>query len=132
MSSEPPAALSSPFDAAAVIAEFDGDVEFVQKLASLIGASLPRYIDELKAAAAAAEWVQVARAAHSVRGSVGNAYATRLDGLSRAVEAIARSGGPVPPALITEFDEAASELLSEFVLWAENLSDDTVATPDRR
>jgi HPt (histidine-containing phosphotransfer) domain-containing protein len=120
----------SAFDADAVLLEFEGDVAFVRKLASLISVSVPRYLEELKAAAAAGEWLQVAKLSHAVRGSAGNACATRLGPLSLMVERSARSGEAVDASLLDEMHDAASDLLSEFALWADTLVDDDVSSHD--
>lgn len=127
-------AVASPsaFDAVAIMNAFDGDVEFVRRLATLIGASVPRYMDEMREARARGDWTSVAKAAHSIRGSVGNAYALRVDELSRAVEALARTGGPVDDSLMDEFVTEATKLLSEFVLWTEMLGDALPSFGDQR
>lgn len=132
MSKELTAEVPPAFDAVAIMNAFDGDVEFVQRLASLIAASVPRYVDEMRAARAVGDWTGVARAAHSIRGSVGNAYAIRVDELSRVVERAARAGGPVDANLMDEFETEASRLLSEFVLWTEMLGDAPPSPDDQR
>jgi len=124
MSNELIGVVAPAFDSVAIMNAFDGDVDFVRKLGSLIGASVPRYVEELRAAYARGDWTSVAKAAHSIRGSVGNAYALRVDELSRDVERIARAGGPVDASLMDEFATEATRLLSEFVLWTEMLVDD--------
>lgn len=132
MSKELTAEVPPAFDAVAIMNAFDGDVEFVQRLATLIAASVPRYVDEMRAARAGGDWTGVARAAHSIRGSVGNAYALRVDELSRVVERAARAGGPVDANLMDEFETEASRLLSEFVLWTEMLGDAPPSPDDQR
>lgn len=132
MSKDLIANASPAFDSIAIMSAFDGDVDFVRKLATLINASLPRYLDELRTASDRSDWTAVAKAAHSIRGSVGNAYALRVDELSRDVEKVARAGGPVGVDLIDEFMTEASRLLSEFVLWTEMLGDAPPSAGDQR
>ncbi len=109
------------FDAYAVLLEFDSDVVFIRRLASLLSASLPAYVADLLVAAHAGDEPRVAAVAHAIRGSVGNIYADRLAALAGLIERTTRQGTPVEPSLIAELEDAVGDLLSEFVVWAENL-----------
>ena len=120
----PPANLETApaaFDAYAVLLEFDSDVTFIRRLASLLSASLPAYVADLLVAAHAGDAPRVAAAAHALRGSVGNIYADHLAGLAGLIERTAWQGRPLDLTLVDELEEAVGNLLSEFVLWAETL-----------
>lgn len=114
-------AAPSHFDAAGVIYEFDGDVEVIRSLATLLSSAIPAYLAQLAAAADAGEQRRVAALAHTLRGSIGNIQATVLPGLTRELEHAARGGDPARPGLVEEIESEARILLSEFVLWAETL-----------
>ena len=116
------------FDAFAVLLEFNSDVDFIRRLASLLTASLPGSVADLLVAAHAGDEPRVAAAAHAIRGTVGNIYADRLAALAGLIERTARQSRPLDRLLVGELEEAAEDLLSEFVLWAENLEghDDSV------
>ncbi|MEQ1912453.1 MAG: Hpt domain-containing protein, partial [Vicinamibacterales bacterium] len=120
------------FDAYAVLLEFDSDVEFIRRLASLLSTTLPGYMADLLMAAHAGDAPRVAAAAHALRGSVGNIYADRLAGLAGVIERTTRQGRPLDPSLIDELEEAVGNLLSEFVLWAETLEGHEHAVRDSR
>lgn len=109
------------FDAYGVLLEFDSDVVFIRRLASLLGASLPAYVADLLVAAHAGDDRRIAAIAHAIRGSVGNIHADRLAALAGLIERTARQSRPLDLTLLGELEEAVEDLLSEFVLWAETL-----------
>lgn len=109
------------FDAYAVLLEFDCDVVFIRRLASLLSTSLPGYVADLRAAVHTGDANRAAAAAHALHGSVGNIYADRLATLAGLIDGTTRQGRPVDPSLVSELEEAVGDLLSEFVLWAETL-----------
>ena len=121
MPSEKLESAAAAFDAYAVLLEFDSDVEFIRRLASLLSASLPAYVADLIVAAHAGDERRVAGAAHALCGSVGNIYAERVAGVASLIERTARQGRSLDLTLVDELEEAVGNLLSEFVLWAETL-----------
>ena len=120
------------FDAYGVLLEFDSDVVFIRRLASLLSTSLPAYVADLVVAAHAGDEARIAAIAHAIRGSVGNIYADRLAALAGLIERTARQSRPLDLTLLGELEEAVEDLLSEFVLWAETLEGHEHSVRDSR
>ena len=112
---------AAAFDAYAVLLEFDSDVAFIRRLASLLSTSLPAYVADLLVAAHEGDEPRIAAIAHALRGSVGNIHADRVAGLAGFIERTTRQGRPPDLTLFGELEAAVEHLLSEFVLWAETL-----------
>ena len=120
-------------DAVAIMNAFDGDVEFVRRLATL---SLAR--------AYSARWTRCARRVLVATGSSRarpRTFHLRLgrqcpllcvDELSRAVETLAGTGGPVNRCPLMDEFVKRQKLLSEFVPWTEMLGDVLPSFGDQR
>ncbi|HEY0702971.1 MAG TPA: response regulator, partial [Candidatus Acidoferrales bacterium] len=55
-----------------ILARFDGDAELVRELAEIFLKECPKFVDEIRVAIQNADGLALQRAAHSLKGSVGN------------------------------------------------------------
>ena len=106
------------FDAEEVLKWYDDDREAIAELIGLVRNDLPRYVEGLEAAADAGDLAQVGRAAHTIKGAVGNVCALRLCAVTEALEVSARAGDAARVAMLRpEFRTAAAELLESLATW---------------
>lgn len=66
------ASIDPPFDRAAVLAHLDGDEDLMREVAELFLETCPQMMADTQAALATGDWDTVARAAHTLKGSLGN------------------------------------------------------------
>lgn len=110
--------IHEAFDPEELSRWYDNDIEAVQELVGLVQHDLPRYVQTLEAAADAGDLVAVARAAHTIKGAVGNVCALRLSGVTEAVEQSARASDAARLAsLRPEFRQSATDLLTALEAW---------------
>jgi PAS domain S-box-containing protein len=79
-------------DRASLLARFDGDGDLLAELADLFRASAPALVAEVRNAAARGDAPGLTRAAHTLRGMVGNFGAPRAVGLAQDIEDRGREG----------------------------------------
>lgn len=100
---------------------YDNDLEAIHELVGLVQRDLPRYVQTLEGAADAGDFPAVARAAHTIKGAVGNVCALRLCGVTEAVEQAARQGDPSRVAMLRPaFHQSVTELLTALDVWTRN------------
>lgn len=110
------------FDAEELGRWYDNDLEAIHELVGLVQRDLPRYVQTLEAAADTGDLTGVARAAHTIKGAVGNVCALRLCGVTEAVEQAARQGDTARvAALRPEFHHSAAALLAALDAWTRTL-----------
>jgi two-component system sensor histidine kinase/response regulator len=80
------------FDRAEALARVDGDEEFLKEIAELFLAECPRYLQEIGDALHAADAGTLGRAAHTLKGAVGNFVAAPAFEAAFALERLARAG----------------------------------------
>ena len=73
-------------------ASVGGDEEFVRELAAAYLAEGPQHIEQIAAAAAAADAEAIVRPAHTLKSSSAALGAARLSGISRQIEFAGREG----------------------------------------
>lgn len=101
---------------------YDNDLEAVQELVGLVQRDLPQYVDTLETAANTGDLPTVARAAHTIKGAVGNVCALRLCGVTEAVEQGAKAGDAARvDTLRPAFRQSATELLAALDAWMRTL-----------
>lgn len=111
------------FDADELSRWYDNDIEAIQELVGLVQHDLPRYVETLEAAADAGDLVAVARAAHTIKGAVGNVCALRLCGVTEAVEQSARAADAARlTALRPEFRQSVADLLTALAAWMRTIA----------
>jgi two-component system sensor histidine kinase/response regulator len=76
---------------AALLELFGEDEDLLRELVGLFLEDSPALLNDLRAGVAGQDAVKVERAAHSLKGSVGNFGATRLAELARRLEAMGRA-----------------------------------------
>jgi PAS domain S-box-containing protein len=79
-------------DTAAVLARVDGDLELLQYIVELFLEELPKLMGEIRDAVARHDSEALERAAHTLKGSVGNFHANAVVGAAQHLETIAREG----------------------------------------
>jgi two-component system, sensor histidine kinase and response regulator len=84
---------------AEVLARFDGDCELLRELARIFLQECPKMLDDLREALHAADPKAVARAAHTLKGSVGNFAMPRPWETAQRLELLAKSGQLSVPTL---------------------------------
>ena len=92
-----------------------GIESFADKLASAFIASLPNERQVLRTAVDSADWVQVAKYAHRLRGSASNLCANQLSSAAEAIETAARND--VTESIVSLIENVESEidrLLNDF------------------
>lgn len=109
------------FDAEELSRWYDNDLEAIHELVGLVQRDLPRYVQTLEGAADSGDLPAVARAAHTIKGAVGNVCALRLCGVTEAVEQAARQGDLSRVAMLRpDFRQSVTELLSALDVWTRN------------
>ena len=83
--------LKGPSDAE-LVARFDGDSELLKELAGIFLQECPRMLDEIRAALGTADLRALARAAHTLKGSVGNFAMPGPWETAQRLELLANSG----------------------------------------
>jgi HPt (histidine-containing phosphotransfer) domain-containing protein len=88
---------------------------FAQKIATAFVATLPNERMALRSALSSADWTQVARHAHRLRGSASNVCANELSIAAEAVEQAARNSHTESTlSLIENVEAAIDRILQEF------------------
>ena len=83
--------LKGPSDVE-LLARFDGDIELLKELAGIFLQECPRMLDEIRAALGAADSKALERAAHTLKGSVGNFAMPGPRETAQSLESLAESG----------------------------------------
>ena len=98
-------------DAAAVLAQFDGDTDLARELAEIFLADAPSQLAALRDAIDAGDADRLRRAAHTLKGSVGVFGAVALQTLAEQMEQAGRAGDlPAAGALAGDLDREAGAL----------------------
>lgn len=96
----------------------DSDPAAIAELVQLIECDVPKYVATLARCAEAHDWLGVARAAHAIRGAVGNVAADRVQTLAARISAAARE--PYEPAVtanVPQLEAAVATLIHELSEW---------------
>lgn len=109
------------FDAAALLESFGSEPSDIAVLVNLVLTSLPGYCHELWQASRANDREKVAKAAHTIAGSIGNVHATRLTTLVRELEVSVRRGDPINGEVIDAIERAATDLFNGLTRWVKAL-----------
>lgn len=108
------------FDAVALCDAYDNDLEMIQELVVLVVRDLPKYRQTLEAAAQAGDLIGLSRAAHAIKGAVGNVYAGPLCQTAHELEVAGRAeDGTRVAALMPDFRVVVATLLTELAAWSE-------------
>lgn len=99
--------VTTVLDEAALLDRIGGDTQFLQELAEMFQEQRERLIKEIRAAADANDAQALARAAHTLKGCVGNLGAGAAFQSALRLELLARNGQ------LTEAQQATAELESE-------------------
>ena len=99
--------MPDPFDKEALMDRLDGDVEFLAETVEILDEDGPPLMEELRAAAAAADAERIAKAAHAIKGMVSNFCAEPAHAASLRIEEMGRAGA------IDDVDEAIAGLENE-------------------
>jgi two-component system, sensor histidine kinase and response regulator len=107
--------MNDSIDLAALMDRLAGDRELLQELIGLYLDDEQALIDQVAAAIAAADAVRLGRAAHTLKGSVGNFCAPAAHGAAAALEAAGREGrmadaGPLFDRMTAELDKVRAAL----------------------
>src|SRR5437667_3551138 len=84
--------MDDPIDRTATLALVGGNREFLRELVQIFLEDYPPLVDEIRAAAAARDAERLRRAAHTLRGLVGNFGARAAFEAAGTLEAMGRSG----------------------------------------
>ena len=101
--------MNDSIDLAALMDRLAGDRELLVELIGLYLEDEQALIDQVAAAIAAGDAPRLARAAHTLKGSVGNFSAAAAHGAAAALEAAARAGR-IDAVRRRSFDRMVSEL----------------------
>ena len=100
-------------DWAGLESRFSGKTKFIDKLAAAVLKAHAEAPAELRAAARQGDREKLAFAAHSIKGMAGNMMAAEVQGLAKAAEAAARTGGADAGERAEQLAAAAERLLAE-------------------
>ncbi|MEK6304131.1 MAG: PAS domain S-box protein [Acidobacteriota bacterium] len=89
---KPERTLDEVFDAAALLARLDGDTELLRYIVELFLEELPRLMSQVRDAVMLEDSDALERAAHTLRGSVGNFHAGGVVELALGLETMGREG----------------------------------------
>lgn len=120
------------FDAAAILASFGDELSDISMLVNLVLNSLPGYCQDLWQAFQANDRLKMAKAAHTIAGSVGNVHAIRLATLVRHLEASARRNDTITLDVIDEIERAATDLFNALSRWVKTLESSHAQPAARR
>jgi two-component system, sensor histidine kinase and response regulator len=109
--------MNDSIDLAALMDRLAGDRELLQELIGLYLDDEQALIDQVAAAVGAGDGPRLARAAHTLKGSVGNFCAAAAHGAAAALEAAGREGrmadaGALFERLVAELDAVRATLRS--------------------
>jgi len=100
-------------DREALLDHFEGDLEFLQEIIALFIEDYPRRLGVLRDGLAHHDAAALYRAAHSIRGSVGNFGATEVAAAAARVEQLARLGDwTQAPDACTRLDALVQRLVT--------------------
>jgi CheY-like chemotaxis protein len=85
-------AAEPPFDRSAILARVEGDQDLLQEIVALFLEETPRLLSDVQAAIARRDAAELSRAAHTLKGSVGNFGAKRAYDEVVKLEAIGKGG----------------------------------------
>jgi CheY-like chemotaxis protein/HPt (histidine-containing phosphotransfer) domain-containing protein len=99
------------FDQAALLARIEGDEALLQELVGLFLEDTPQRLDHLRMALASNDLQALARAAHTLKGSVGNMCAPRAFEVARHLERCAHTGDALRATdALTDFEMEMAHL----------------------
>jgi two-component system, sensor histidine kinase and response regulator len=109
--------MNDSIDLAALMDRLGGDRELLVELIGLYLEDEQALIDQVAAAVAAGDAQRLARAAHTLKGSVGNFCAAAAHGAAAALEAAARAdrvdaATPLFDAMVSELEKVRDALRS--------------------
>jgi len=105
---------SSSFSAATLLEQFEGDQDLLDRIATIFAESTPELVCQLGECAARQDAVGIARAAHTLRGSLANIGAKHAARLAGEMEERARKGLPdEAEARILELSYEIDSILAE-------------------
>ncbi len=96
----PPIAVA--FDPNVALARVEGDRELLRKMVGLFGKQAPKLLGEIRAAGTSRDGRALERAAHKLRGSVGNFGAAKAFASAGRLESMAREGDFADTAIVGE------------------------------
>lgn len=120
------------FDAAALLESFGNEPADVAMLVNLVLSSLPGYCQDLWQAAQANDRERLAKAAHTIAGSVGNVHANRLTALVRELEISIRRGEAINGESVDAVERAATDLFNILTRWVKSLDSSSAALSTAR
>jgi HPt (histidine-containing phosphotransfer) domain-containing protein len=84
------ASLDHVFNEAEISLLFDDDAESILELLTLVTTDLPKYAAALIGHVERAEWADVGRLAHTIKGAAANVFAPQVAAIAQAVERAAK------------------------------------------
>jgi len=107
------------FDSGVALASVDGDRKLLKEVVGIFMADYPKLMSEMKRAISEGDALGLNRAAHGLKGSVGNFGATILFEMARQLEMMGKSGDLTPAgdafALVEAEMERLKQALEKFV-----------------
>ncbi len=82
------------FDAQSLLAQNDGNIEFLREIRELLAEDGPALLRQVEVARAGGDFEKVARSAHTLKGMVGNFQAESAQSAALELESSAQSGDP--------------------------------------
>lgn len=111
--------MSDAFDESELMDRVDGDVVFLEETIAMLDEDSPTLLDQIRAAANAADAVALVRSAHALKGMVANFCAEPAETAARELEIMGREDrlSDVAPAVVRVEDETArlTEALHQFL-----------------
>ena len=84
--------MPNTFDREELLAQVDGDLEFLAETVQMLADDGPRLMADVSAALAAGDAPAVGRAAHTLKGMIGNFCAAEVQASALAVEQAGKAG----------------------------------------
>jgi HPt (histidine-containing phosphotransfer) domain-containing protein len=99
--------MAKIFDEKELMDRVDNDTEFLEETIALLDEDCPALLEQIRTAAAARDAESLAKAAHALKGMLGNFCAEPAESAARALETIGRAGR------LTEVEAAIGQVQDE-------------------
>lgn len=106
--------MARTFDEDALLAQVDGDIEFLSDTVEMLSTDAPGLVADIRAAVAAGDAAAVGRVAHTLKGMVSNFCAAATESDAMELERAGKAGElSAAAAMIDRLESGLSELVAE-------------------
>jgi HPt (histidine-containing phosphotransfer) domain-containing protein len=105
--------MSDVFDEEALLDHVDDDMEFLGETVAMLDEDCPSLLEQIRTAVAARDAENLAKAAHALKGMLGNFCAERAEAAARELEMMGRAGRLADVEAATDLVQREAERLQE-------------------